>query len=541
MRDGGTRLTDPRPCKGCGGVVDLISGRCDRCSSKHLRPQPGPQEQFLSSDADIVLYGGSAYGGKSFSLLLDALRYCNTPGWAGLILRRHAKDFTDPTSIFEKAKKVYAGTGARFRSGGDRDVRWPSSGATIAFRHLDGVNMEGYQGMEYAWIGIDEATHFELSWILYLIGRMRTDCGTKPRMRLTCNPDPDHAISEWVNPYLIHDEALTTYGCPDRKLSGVVRYLAPKAGRIVWGSTRDQCAKSAERPIEDVKSFAFVMSSLDDNPIGLALNPGYAANLALHGPVTEARLRYGNWKVRENVGGMLRYAWWGHLDEPLAPIVRRVRAWDLAATKPKRGGNYDPDYTIGILIWWDIHGRWYIADMVACREDSPEVDKLMAATARADYAQHPDTIQVTEIEGGSSGKRDALTTRKVLRSGCPCTVVTVPANKNKAEKARPMARELKLGMNGNNPRIIEMGQDEDGVWTPRGFILYTGWTELPYLDDGDHPPTLGALFWQQVTPFFDPKAPHDDIPDAMAIGHNAGSVQPSPPPERAVDRFRRLS
>ncbi len=35
-----------------------------------FRPQEGPQEAFLSSPADIVIYGGAAGGGKSYALLL---------------------------------------------------------------------------------------------------------------------------------------------------------------------------------------------------------------------------------------------------------------------------------------------------------------------------------------------------------------------------------------------------------------------------------------------------------------------------------------
>ena len=33
-----------------------------------IRPQPGPQENFLASSADIALYGGSAGGGKGLAL-----------------------------------------------------------------------------------------------------------------------------------------------------------------------------------------------------------------------------------------------------------------------------------------------------------------------------------------------------------------------------------------------------------------------------------------------------------------------------------------
>ena len=41
----------------------------------------------------------------------------------------------------------------------------------------------------------------------------------------------------------------------------------------------------------------------------------------------------------------------GRVDRPLAPIIRRVRAWDLAATNPNPD-NKDPDFTVGILVWY---------------------------------------------------------------------------------------------------------------------------------------------------------------------------------------------
>lgn len=35
-----------------------------------LKPQKGPQEQFLATKADIAIYGGAAGGGKTYALLL---------------------------------------------------------------------------------------------------------------------------------------------------------------------------------------------------------------------------------------------------------------------------------------------------------------------------------------------------------------------------------------------------------------------------------------------------------------------------------------
>lgn len=36
-----------------------------------LKPQPGPQEKFLSSSADITIYGGAAGGGKTYAFFLS--------------------------------------------------------------------------------------------------------------------------------------------------------------------------------------------------------------------------------------------------------------------------------------------------------------------------------------------------------------------------------------------------------------------------------------------------------------------------------------
>ena len=46
-----------------------------------FRPQPGPQEQFLASAADIAIYGGAAGGGKTYASILETLRHKDRPGF----------------------------------------------------------------------------------------------------------------------------------------------------------------------------------------------------------------------------------------------------------------------------------------------------------------------------------------------------------------------------------------------------------------------------------------------------------------------------
>jgi len=99
-----------------------------------FRPNPGPQEEFLSAPEQDVLYGGAAGGGKSFALLADPLRYCHNPNHRGLLLRRTLDELTE---LIDKSRQLYtkAFPGATFR---ESKSTWHfPSGATIWFTYLD--------------------------------------------------------------------------------------------------------------------------------------------------------------------------------------------------------------------------------------------------------------------------------------------------------------------------------------------------------------------------------------------------------------------
>ena len=525
-------LAQSDPCARCGGVVGLLTSVCEACGARTIQAQPGPQTQFLASSADVALYGGAAFGGKSFALLLDALQYSQTPGWSGLIFRRHAKDFADPSSIFEKAKGLYSGPGVRFRSGSTLDVRWPS-GATLGFRHVDDYNTQSYQGTQHAWIGFDEAAHFEMSQILYLLSRLRSDSGTRPALRMTCNPDPDHDLAQWVEPWLRPD------GCADRSKNGMTRFFARSRDndQVVWADSRAECAARAGRDPRLVKTFSFIAALLADNVIGLASNPDYEGNLAVQGRVLEAQLLDGNWKIRAESGGMLRREWWGgdtiRITDPIAPIVMRIRTWDRAATRPSPRDDpwRGPDFSVGVLAEFDADGRGYVGDLVACRGEPPEVDELMETTAARDGAS---VIQAIQVDPAAAGKVDVLHSRAVLGSSGQCGPIetTRPAI-NKVDRVKPLSRELRLGMTGTG-----------GVWMPRWYIRDTGWLDRPY-SDPVLTTTLRELFWRQVSRFFDARE-HDEIPDVLAAAVEVrdrinSSKAHAPDPAGAVRRMNRLA
>jgi hypothetical protein len=56
----------------------------ERRAVTKLRPQP-KQEAFLSSPADVCIYGGSAGGGKTWALIYDFLKHYRNPKFGSVL------------------------------------------------------------------------------------------------------------------------------------------------------------------------------------------------------------------------------------------------------------------------------------------------------------------------------------------------------------------------------------------------------------------------------------------------------------------------
>ena len=61
-----------------------------------IQPQPGFQTRFLTCSADIAIGGGSAGCSKTFSILMDALRYYNIQTFKPVYFRREMTDIKMP-------------------------------------------------------------------------------------------------------------------------------------------------------------------------------------------------------------------------------------------------------------------------------------------------------------------------------------------------------------------------------------------------------------------------------------------------------------
>ena len=92
-------------------------------------PQP-KQAEFMSRGEFEALYGGSAGGGKSEALVIEALRQVGIPHYKGLLLR---KTFPEAKELIDKSLNYYPQLFPNARYNGS-EHRWTfPSGAKIDF------------------------------------------------------------------------------------------------------------------------------------------------------------------------------------------------------------------------------------------------------------------------------------------------------------------------------------------------------------------------------------------------------------------------
>lgn len=472
------------PCvaPGCKGRLkhSRTHWTCGKCGQHVIRPQPGPQEAASASAADIVIYGGAAGGGKSWSLIFEAARYIRTPGYSAIIFRRTTKQVTGGGSIWDESQSLYPILGGvprehrldwKFGTGDDEPD------ATVEFGHLEHEkNKLDHQGKQYAGVFFDELTHFTETQFWYLQTRARTTCGVRPRVWGTCNPDPDSWVRTLID-WWIGDDGLAI---PER--SGVLRWFARLPDdSLQWGNTQAETHAEAAKQVpelrlEDVKSLTFIPAGLDDNAILTDADPSYRATLMSMPRIERERLLGANWNTRAVAGMFFRRSYFEIVDHPPAKPVKRVRAWDLAATEPTKE-NPDPDWTVGVLVSIDRDNVLYVEHVERLRKGPLGVERSVRNLAVTDGQK---THVAMWQDPGQAGKAQ-ITHWKGLLLGY--VLLVERAAKNKQEYAKPVSSTAE----GGRIKVVR------GPWNDA---------------------FLGAM-----EAFPPPKGGHDDDPDAMSLAH----------------------
>jgi predicted phage terminase large subunit-like protein len=373
-----------------------------------IRPQEGPQELFLSSPADIAIYGGAAGGGKTWSLLMEPLRnVISNPLFRTVFFRRTTVQVKNPGGLWDASMQLYN------KAGGKPiphllEWKWPGGGS-VKMAHLEHEkNVLDWQGSEVALFCYDELTHFTASMFWYIASRNRSMSGVRPYIRATCNPDPDSWVAEFIAWWIDQDT-----GLPIPERSGKLRWFVRINEVLTWADTREELIE--QFPTSRPKSVTFIPAALTDNKALMEKDPDYIATLMGLPRVERERLLGGNWKVKPNNDSMFPQLSVPILDNWPEDIVDVCRRWDLAATKPSEV-NPDPDATVGILMGRRKSNQVVILDMVWMREDANTVRKKILETAQADKKlkiRRPPKIVLPQ-DPGQAGKDQIASYSKAM-------------------------------------------------------------------------------------------------------------------------------
>jgi len=410
-----------------------------------IKPQPGPQEKFLSSPADIAIYGGAAGGGKTYALLMECARHVNNKSFRAVIFRRVSSQITNPGGLYDTALELYPGMGARALESPKIVFKFPS-GAKVIMTHMQyDKDALGWQGSQVPLICYDELTHFTEKQFFYLVSRSRNSNGTagiKPYIRATCNPDPDSFVADLISWWIDSDTGLAI---PER--SGVMRWFIRVEDEIIWAGTKqeliDQYGSIDENGNQTCmpKSFAFIASSVYDNKILLRNDPGYLANLKAMNTVDREQLLNGNWKIKPSAGLYFKAVQAPIVETIPGRIVAICRAWDLAATE-STPQNKDPDRTRGVLMARLDSGKFIVVDGRGGCLSASDVRILVRSTGSEDVINYKcNTISIPQ-DPGQAGKEQAQSYVQFLSGHI---VKTHSISGNKIARAEPLATQWQQG------------------------------------------------------------------------------------------------
>ncbi len=418
-----------------------------------LRPQPGPQDAFLRSAADITIYGGAAGGGKTFGELLDPLQWVHVPGFGAVVFRRTTTQVRVEGGLWDESQEIYPRLGAVPR---EQHLEWKfPSGAAVSFAHMEyEQNRFNYQGAQICLIAFDELTHFTRKQFFYMLSRNRSTCGVKPRIRATTNPDADSWVAGLIAWWIDQE---TGFAIPER--AGVLRWFVQIGDDLIWGDTPEDLQERYPEMIPT--SLTFIPAKLDDNQALTSKDPSYRARLMALDRVERERLMNGNWKIRPVAGMFFRREWFPVVD--MAPVCDlTVRFWDFAGSRVTKK-NQDPDWTVGFLYGYK-PPMFYIIDVVRMQESPGAVEEALVSTAEIDGRAVPIFV---EQEPGSS----SLYLINSLVDKLPGYVVTgIPSTGSKQTRAKPASSAAEHG----KVAIVR------GEWN-RAFL-----SEAEYFPEGAH-------------------------------------------------------
>lgn len=465
-----------------------------------IYPQPGPQQAFLESYADIAIFGGAAGSGKSWALLLEMLRHApDVAGFDAVMFRRNVTDIRRPGGLWAESLKVFPFAGG-VPLNHRLEWRWPRGGL-VKFAHLEhDKTVLDWHGSQVAAIGFDELTTFTRYQFFYMLSRNRSTTGVKPYIRASCNADAGSWVAELIAWWI---DQRTGYPIPER--SGVVRYFVRGPDdALIWFDSRSEAVRKTGQPPDTIKSLTFVSAKLADNPALMRSDPSYLGNLMMLPSVERERLLNGNWKIVPAAGRYFNRSWCQVIDIP--PVcIKTMRGWDLASSEQE--SHTDPDWTACTKIGLMHDGRWLIMHADAFRGSPAEVDRRIL-----NYATSDGYANVTSLpkDPGQAGVAQVMALTRMLAG---YTVDSSPESGDKVTRFGPFSSQAEVG----NVLVLR------GQWNERWFNELENFPEGAHDDDADATARAFNAIAQQPPMRLDP----DEL---RKLGVNLPPDLPFPPP-----------
>lgn len=213
-----------------------------------------------------ALYGGAAYGGKSFILtLLPLIRgFYKYRGFKGIMFRRELTDLEK--EIVRLSKEYFIHTGARYNEQ-KHTWTWDEYGSYFDFGHIQHLkDVKAYDTAQYNYCAFDELTHFEEAMYTYFVGSR-----VRPSSSFNIS-----IVRNGTNPGGIGQTFVYN------------RFVKPcEAGyRIIKDN------KTSLRRI-------FIPARYTDNPYGMQYDPDYANKLEILPEAEKRAKKYGDWHAFE--------------------------------------------------------------------------------------------------------------------------------------------------------------------------------------------------------------------------------------------------
>jgi len=239
--------------------------KADFLEDIHIKPHPR-QEDFLALPDEIfeALYGGAAYGGKSWILtMLPLFRgFYKHRGFKGIILRRKFPDLE--REIIRLSKEWYPKTGGKYNEQ-KHSWEWPEYGSYMDFGHVKNPgDITMYDSAQYNYGSFDELTHFPEYPYIYMTSRIRVGTAHINVAILRNGTNPGG-----IGQTFTHN-----------------RFVAP--------------APDGYKLIRDAKSNTlriFIPAYIEDNPTGVSYDPTYAQRLELLPEAEKKAKKYGDWNA----------------------------------------------------------------------------------------------------------------------------------------------------------------------------------------------------------------------------------------------------